>query len=89
MIDNLIQRLQVFTDRLDQGSKCTYNILKSIQHGDWDAVEFDTINRARILNIIATDQAYIEKVINNLIDEEVTPSNINLIKSWAFDSSMD
>ncbi len=86
MIDNLVQRLQSFTSRLDQGSKSTNNILKAIQHGDWDGVEFETINRARILNIISTDQIYIEKVINNLIDEEVNPENINLIKSWAFDT---
>lgn len=86
MIDNLIQRLQAFTSRLDSGSRSTNNILKAIQHGDWEAVEFETNNRARLLNVIAEDQGHIEKIINNLIDEEVTSENINLIKSWAFDT---
>ncbi len=86
MIDNLIQRLQAFTSRLDLGSKSTHNILKAIQHGDWTTVEFETNNRARLLNVIGQDQAQIEKVINNLIDEEVTSENINLIKSWALDT---
>ncbi len=86
MIDNLIYRLQAFTSRLDLGSKATQTILKAIQHGDWDTVEYETNNRARILNIISADQSSIEKVINNLIDEEVNAENIALIKSWAFDT---
>lgn len=86
MINNLIQRLQTFTTRLDLGSKSTHKILKAIQHGDWAAVEFETNNRARLLNVIGQDQANIEKIINNLIDEEVTSENINLIKSWALDT---
>ncbi len=86
MIDNLIQRLQAFTTRLDLGSKSTHNILKAIQHGDWSTVEFETNNRARLLNVIAQDQSFIEKIINSLIDEEVTSENINLIKSWALDT---
>jgi hypothetical protein len=86
MIDNLIHKLQDFTTRLDLGTKSTNNILKAIQHGDWDFVEYETNNRARILNIISTEQIYIEKIINNLIDEEVTSENIKLIKSWAFDT---
>lgn len=86
MITNLIQKLQAFTNRLDSGSRSTNTILKAIQHGNWKAVEFETNNRARLLNIIAKDQGHIEKIINNLIDEEVTSENINLIKSWAFDT---
>ena len=86
MIENLTLRLQAFTARLDLGSKSTQAIIKAIQHGDWETVEFETNNRARILNIISADQASIEKVINNLIDEEVTSQNLSLIKSWAFDT---
>lgn len=86
MIDRLIQKLQSFTDRLDQCNRSTEEIYNSVVNEDWQGVEFNTSNRERALNVIAVEQEQIEKVINNIISEELTPENINIIKSWAFDT---
>lgn len=86
MISNLINKLQSFTSRLDQGSKSTNGIINAIQNENWGAVEFETNNRARILNIIAMEQEKIEKLINGLIAEEINSESMALIKSWAFDT---
>jgi Tfp pilus assembly protein PilW len=86
MIIRLMEKLQNFTDRLDQGSRCTASILKAIELREIAAVENLTNNRERLLNIVAKEQEDIEKVINSIIDEELTPENINIIKSWAFDT---
>jgi len=86
MMDRLIENLQIFTDRLDQGDKCSRQILNSVQKQDWEGVEFNTNNRERLLDIIAHEQGKIENIINNIFTEELTPENINIIKSWALDT---
>lgn len=86
MIDRLLNNLQTFTDRLDQCNRCTESIYKSVINQDWEAVEFNTNNRERALAIIGVEQENIEKIINNIFSEELTPENINIIKSWAFDT---
>ncbi len=86
MIERLIEKLQMFTDRLDQGRKCTEDIFKAVADEQWERVEFSTSNRERILGIIAMEQEKIEGIINNIFSEELTPENINIIKSWAFDT---
>jgi hypothetical protein len=86
MINRLIERLQNFTVRLDQGTKCTNNILKAIEARDMQAIENLTNNRERLLNLVGVEQEEIEKVINSIIDEELTPTNINIIRSWAYDT---
>lgn len=86
MIDRLMLKLQGFTDRLDQCNRSTEQIYKSVVNEDWEGVEFNTTNRERALQIIGQEQEQIEKVINNIISEELTPANINIIKSWAFDT---
>lgn len=86
MISNLINKLQSFTIRLDQGTKSTKAIILAIKREDWKSVEFEITNRERILNIIGLEQEKIEKLINGLIMEEINAENMNLIKSWAFDT---
>ncbi|MCF8058167.1 MAG: hypothetical protein K9K67_02655 [Bacteriovoracaceae bacterium] len=86
MIDRLLNNLQIFTDRLDQGRSCTEEIFKAVRNENWERVAFSTSNREKILEIIALEQEKIEKVINNIFSEELTPENINIIKSWAFDT---
>lgn len=86
MIDRLIDKLQVFTDKLDLSLKCTNRILLNAKNDEWNEVERESINRERLLDIIAKEQEGIEGFINNLISEDLTPSNINIIKSWAFDT---
>ncbi|MCR9206231.1 MAG: hypothetical protein NXH75_16735 [Halobacteriovoraceae bacterium] len=86
MIDRLMDKLQTFTDRLDQGDRCTRAIRSSVQEKDWKAVEENTNNRERLLSIIAQEQEAIEAIINSIFSEELTPENINIIKSWAFDT---
>lgn len=86
MIDRLMLKLQGFTDRLDQCQRCTDQIYQSVINEDWQGVEFNTSNREKALEIIGSEQEQIEKVINNIISEELTPANINIIKSWAFDT---
>jgi hypothetical protein len=86
MIERLIEKLQMFTDRLDQGRKCTEDIYKAVADEQWEHVEFSTSNRERILGIIAMEQEKIEGIINNIFSEELTPENINIIKSWALDT---
>lgn len=86
MIDRLMNKLQTFTDRLDQGDRCTLAIKKSVQEKDWQAVEENTNNRERLLSIVAQEQESIEAIINSIFSEELTPENINIIKSWAFDT---
>jgi hypothetical protein len=86
MIDRLLTHLQSFTDRLDQCDRCTDSIFKAVKNEDWQAVEFNTSNRERALEVIGAEQAKIEGMINNIFSEELTPANINIIKSWAFDT---
>lgn len=86
MIDRLLNKLQNFTDRLDQGDRCTKAIKNSVLTKNWEAVEENTNNRERLLSIIAQEQESIESVINSIFTEELTPENINIIKSWAFDT---
>ncbi len=86
MIDRLVEKLQHFTDRLDQGTKCTLDIISTIEEQNFSAIELLTSNRERLLSIVSFEQEAIEKVINSVIDEELTPENINIIKSWAFDT---
>lgn len=86
MIDRLLTNLQIFTDRLDQCDRCTDSIYRAVKNEDWQAVEFNTSNRERALAIIGSEQEKIESIINNIFSEELTPANINIIKSWAFDT---
>ncbi len=86
MIDRLIDKLQTFTDKLDLSIKCTNRILKCAKNNEWSIVERESINRERLLDIIAKEQENIEGFINNIFSEDLTPSNINIIKSWAFDT---
>lgn len=86
MISNLLQKLQVFTDRLDLGVKTTQNIVSAVKTEDWAKLDFHTNNRERLFSIISREQEYIEKIIDNIVSEELTPENINIIKSWAFDT---
>lgn len=86
MIDRLIEKLQIFSDRLDQGTKSTNLILKSVNDQNWEGVESHTNNRERLLTIISKEQESIEAIINNIFTEELTPANINIIKSWALDT---
>jgi hypothetical protein len=39
-----------------------------------------------IERLIAMEQEKIEGIINNIFSEELTPENINIIKSWALDT---
>jgi hypothetical protein len=86
MIDRLLLKLQEFTDRLDQCNRCTEAIYSSVINENWQDVEFNTSNRENALQVIAKEQEQIEKLINNIFSEELTPANINIIKSWAFDT---
>lgn len=86
MMNRLMEKLQTFTDRLDQGIKCTNAIKASVQNQDWNGVEQNTNNRERLLGIIAQEQTSIEAIINSIFTEELTPENINIIKSWALDT---
>ncbi len=86
MIDRLMLKLQEFTDRLDQCNRSTERIYSSVVNENWQDVEFNTSNRENALQVIAKEQEQIEKVINNIFSEELTPENINIIKSWAFDT---
>ena len=67
MMNRLMEKLQTFTDRLDQGIKCTNAIKASVQNQDWNGVEQNTNNRERLLGIIAQEQTSIEAIINMTI----------------------
>ena len=86
MIDRLIEKLQIFTDKLDLSLKCTNRILLSAKNDQWDLLQQESVNRERLLDIIAKEQEGIESYINALFSEDLTPNNINIIKSWAFDT---
>lgn len=86
MIDRLLTNLQTFTDRLDQCDRCTEEIYNAVTSENWEKVEFSTNNRERALEIIGHEQEKIEGLLNNIFTEDLTPANINIIKSWAFDT---
>jgi len=86
MIVRLMDHLQNFTVKLDSGTKCTQEILRSVENEDWQSLESSTENRERLLSQIASEQERIEAIINSIFSEELTPENINIIKSWALDT---
>lgn len=86
MFERVLLMLQIFTARLDQCNKETLSILKCVHSGDFEKLEEITNNREKLLDIITQEQERIEKTINTIISEELTATNINIIKSWAFDT---
>jgi hypothetical protein len=88
MENTLYSYLQNYCSLIDFASKSTIKIINSIDKEEWKSVEFNILNRDRIITQIENVQTLIENSLQELISNNAVSADIkNIIKAWSHDTN--
>ena len=80
--------LQNYCSLIDFANKSTAKIISSIDKEEWKSVEFNILNRDRVITQIENVQTLIENGLQELISSNSVSIDIkNIIKAWSEDTN--
>lgn len=84
-IDNLITKITYHLNNLDLVEIASEKLLQACANGDIERIEFLTVNRGRLVNLIQEQQNHIEQMIDQNSQEFAIPETVDLLKAWIND----
>ncbi len=79
----LFERIMQHMDLLSALTESSNAILMAASKGSFNLVDEISDNRERLVNVIKTFQETIENDIGDLKAEDLTESNVDIIRTWA------
>ena len=84
-MDTLFALIMVHTDFMDHIMVSSRRLKRAAMRGDMDAIEFESNNRERLINIIEQIQFTIEERLNNFSTQESIMELTPVLNAWAND----
>ncbi len=84
-MDTLFSLIQLHTDLMDRILIVTKRLFRAAKDNDIDNIEFESLNRERLINIIENVQMTIEEKLNSIFDESIKRELTPILNAWAND----
>ena len=84
-MDTLFALIMVHTDFMDHIMVSSRRLKRAAMRGDMDAIEFESNNRERLINIIEQIQFTIEERLNTFSTQESIMELTPVLNAWAND----
>ena len=84
-MDKILTKIMSHLDYLQLCQNLSWNV-SMMSFEDIDKINMELDNRERLISIVAKLQLEIETLINELSGSELSPNNVQIIKSWNSDT---